>query len=71
MNINTIPKSYEEWHHCVTVICQQELTLPYIERRIKALSSTSDYMTKRFVQLYGEQQHIKTIEWFEKAQTEL
>lgn len=66
-----IPKNYEEWRHCITVICAQELTAPYIEMRIKNLNSPKDHMTQQFVKLYGEQQRIKTLEWFEQAANEL
>lgn len=66
-----IPKNYEEWRHCITVICQQELTLPYIEMRIERLNLSTDHMTQQFAQLYGEPQRIKTLEWFEQAKATL
>jgi len=66
-----IPKNYEEWRHCITIICQQELTLPYIEMRIKKLNTPNDHMTQQFVRLYGEPQRVRTIEWFEQAQNDL
>lgn len=62
-----IPQTYEEWHHCITVDCEEQLTLTYIEARIKALNSPSDYMTKKFVELYGDHQRIKTLGWLEQA----
>lgn len=67
MNTAIIPQTYQEWHHCITVICQQPLTLSYVEERITALNSSKDYMTKKFVQLYGESQRQKTLQWFEQA----
>ena len=70
-NTEIIPTTYEEWCHCITVICKQELTQAYIDERIKALSAPSDYNTGKFVQLYGDQQRIKTIQWFEKAKKSL
>ncbi|MBM4225471.1 MAG: hypothetical protein FJ167_11990 [Gammaproteobacteria bacterium] len=66
-----IPQTYDEWRHCVTVYCRQPITGPYIEERLEALSSVTDYMTVKFVDLYGEAQRLKTIEWFKKAQREL
>lgn len=71
MDTGIIPATYEEWRHCITVVCQQELMMPYIEDRIKALNSSSDYMTQKFVQLYGDQQRINTLHWFERAKSEL
>lgn len=66
-----IPQTYEEWRHCITVICGQPLTGPYIATRITALNTAEDHMTARFVSLYGEPQRIKTLAWFERAQREL
>jgi len=66
-----IPQTYEEWRHCITVICDQPLTSEYIEQRIKALNTPSDHMTAKFVQLYGEPQRLRTLEWFERARNEL
>ena len=66
-----IPQNYEEWRHCITVICQQELTLSYIDMRIERLNSLNDHMTQQFVQIYGEPQRIRTLEWFEQAKTAL
>jgi len=71
METDIVPKSYQEWVHCITVICKQELSLPYIELRIKALNTPNDHMTKRFVQLYGEQQRVMTLKWFEQAKNAL
>lgn len=66
-----IPQTYEEWRHCITVICNQPLTETYIEKRIKALNSATDHMTLKFVQLYGDAQRVRTLEWFERAKHEL
>lgn len=66
-----IPENYEQWHHCITVLCDQPLTADYIESRIQALNDARDYMTEKFVQLYGEQQRIKTLQWFEQAKATL
>ncbi len=70
MSTLVIPQTYEEWHHCITVICQQKLTLPYIEARIKSLNSPNDSMTQKFIELYGDQQRLKTLQWFKQAMNE-
>ena len=67
METAIVPQSYDEWYHWITVVGQQKLTMPFIETRIKCLNSLDDASTQRFVQLYGEQQRLKTIEWFERA----
>lgn len=66
-----IPQSYEEWRHCITVICNQPLTRPFIEARIRALNTPTDHMTAKFVQLYGDEQRARTLDWFERAKREL
>ncbi|AMX03305.1 hypothetical protein [Microbulbifer thermotolerans] len=66
-----IPDSYREWRHCITVICAQKLTPVFIDSRLRALQDDSDYMTKRFVQLYGEEQRRRTLAWFARAKEEL
>lgn len=53
------------------MICRQELTLSYIEARIKALNSLNDHMTQQFVKLYGDDQRLKTLEWFAQAKGKL
>lgn len=64
-----IPETYEQWHHCITVICQQPLTPEFIETRIEALKNLRDYTTKKFVELYGEQQRLRTLNWFQQAKS--
>ena len=71
MDISIVPTTYKDWRHCITVICRQELTMPYIESRINALNSKNDHMTSKFVELYGEQQRIMTLKWFERAKNDL
>lgn len=68
---NIIPGTYEEWRHCITEICEIPLTEPYIQQRIAALNDFSDHMTKSYVRLYGEQQRLATLRWFEQALAEL
>lgn len=71
MNIAMIPSSYEEWRHCITVVCKQPINAAFIDDRLKALNDSSDFMTKRFVELYGDAQRKRTIQWFEKAKAQL
>ena len=64
-----IPETYEQWHHCITVLCQQPLTPDYIDSRIKALNDPQGYMTRKFIELYGDQQRMQTLQWLEKAKS--
>lgn len=67
MTSELIPETYEQWRHCITVLCNQPLTPDYIEARIKALNDPRDYMTQKLIELYGKQQYAKTLQWFERA----
>lgn len=66
-----IPQVYQEWRHCITLTCGQELNNAFIAKRIQALENRSDYMTKRFIELYGEAHRKRTLEWFVRAEKEL
>ena len=66
-----IPENYDEWQHCITVLCRQPLTEKYIDERITALTDTNDYMTQKFVELYGERQRLQTLDWFKQAKDSL
>jgi hypothetical protein len=61
-----IPETYEQWRHCIIELCKQPLTPMYIDARIKALNDPSDYTTRKFIELYGDHQRLRTLKWFEK-----
>ncbi len=64
-------KSYEDWKHCITVLCGIPLTRPYIEERLTALRDPADPSTQKFVATWGEQHRLCVIGWFEQAQQEI
>jgi hypothetical protein len=64
-------KSYEDWKHCITVLCGIPLTRPYIEERLTALRDPADLSTQKFVATWGEQHRLCVIGWFEQAQQEV
>ncbi|MDR7154807.1 hypothetical protein J2W40_001622 [Sphingobium xenophagum] len=66
-----IPTSYEEWEHCITVLCRISLTPAYVETRITALDDPGDHMTQRFVQTWGEAHLDRVRSWFRKAREQL
>lgn len=49
MSQPVIPRTYEEWKHCITVLCGIELTPAYVFERIEALSNLDEFSTQRFV----------------------
>jgi len=62
-----IPRSYEEWRHCIESWCRIELTPEYIELRIRALQDTREETTRRFIECYGETYHSAVLGWFQRA----
>lgn len=71
--MNRMPalKSYEDWKHCITVLCGIPLTKSYIEQRLTALRDPSDYKTQKFVAMWGEEHRLRVIGWFEQARQEV
>ncbi|MGQ9928552.1 MAG: hypothetical protein ACUVS4_17005 [Chloroflexaceae bacterium] len=67
----TMPTTYAEWRHCITVTCGIELTAAYIAKRLRALRDPSDRMTARFRERYGADHLARVIAWFEQAADEL
>lgn len=65
-----IPATYEEWRHCITVLCRMTLTPEYIQQRLSALRNSSDRMTTRFREVYSEEHLNRVIGWFEQAAAE-
>ncbi len=68
MTDSIIPKTYEDWKHCITVECGLELTPEYISKRISSLNDGKDHYTQQFVKIYGQQYLDQVIAWFTQAQ---
>lgn len=66
-----VPNSYEEWKDCITVKCDIPLTARYVEERLAALTDDTDFYTQKFKERWGPKHHARTVEWFERAKTEL
>ena len=64
-------KTYEDWKHCITVLCRIPLTSAYVEGRLAALRDPSDYGTQKFLAIWGEAHLERVIGWFEQAELEL
>lgn len=70
MNEMVTLKRYEDWKHCISVLCGIPLTMPYIEKRLTALRDSADYTTQKFVATWGEQHRLRTIGWLGQSQQE-
>lgn len=64
-------KTYDDWKHCITVLCDIALTRTYVEQRLAALRDPSDHRTQKFVATWGEAHLACVIGWFEQAEREL
>ena len=66
-----IPKTYDEWKHCITVKCDSPLTQAYVAERLEALSNRKEFHTEKFIDRWGEAHHAQTVAWFAQATKEL
>ena len=64
-------KTYDDWKHCITMLCGIPLTLDYVEQRLAALRNPADNGTQRFIATWGEVHLARVIRWFEQAEREL
>ena len=62
------PTTYEEWRHCIEVLCDLRLTPDFIEQRLSALRDDRAYQTQRFRETWGEAHLRHVIAWFEQAE---
>ena len=62
-----IPRTYEDWQHCITVDCGITLTKAFVLERISILSDEDHPETKRFVQLYGDAHRRGVLGWYERT----
>ena len=63
--------TYDDWKHCITVLCRIPLTLAYVEQRLAALRDPDDNGTQKFIATWGEAHLAHVIGWFEQAEREL
>ncbi len=63
--------TYDDWKHCITVLCRIPLTPTYVEQRLAALRDPADHSTQKFIATWGEAHLARVIGWFEQAEREL
>ena len=64
-------KTYDDWKHCITVLCRIPLTQSFVEQRLAALRDPADQGTQKFIATWGEAHLARVIGWFEQAAREL
>ncbi len=65
-----IPTNYQEWHFCITTICNINLTETYIKERLKVLQDNKSTETKVFEKKYGRAYLDTIITWYHIALSE-
>ena len=68
---SSIPKTYEQWHHCITVECGVPLTAKFIAQRLAVWRDEQAKETTRFRSRYGDAHWCAVVAWFERAEQEL
>jgi hypothetical protein len=71
MMYDTIPATYEHWHHCITVECGIPLTSEFVAHRLEVWRDEKAEETARFRRLYGDAHWRSVIGWFERAEADL
>ena len=71
MSDDIIPRSYEQWRHCIEVRCKIQLTPTYIHERLAELQDAKHAKTREFAKLYGAEHLQRTIAWFGRAADEM
>ncbi len=66
----SIPSTFDEWKHCITIDCGIPLNASFVQQRITELTNEGDAQTKHFIKLYGRPYHKQIIEWFGRALSE-
>ena len=64
-------RTYDDWKHCITVLCRIPLTPDYVEQRLAALRNPDDHGTQKFTATWGEAHLARVTGWFEQAKREL
>ena len=63
--------TYNDWKHCITVLCGIPLTPAYVQERLAVLRNPADHGTQKLVAAWGEAHRERVIGWFEQAEGEL
>lgn len=62
-----IPRTSEQWRHCIEHDCGIPLTAEFVAARIRALENPNDQHTRRFIECYGRDHHQRVLAWFRQA----
>ena len=69
--MSVVPRTYDDWKHCITVSCGIPLTPHFVQERITALADAENHHTRKFIERWGEAHRDRTLAWFRQAADEL
>lgn len=65
-----LPQNFDEWRHCIEVLCRTPLTKSFVDNRIQQLTNLKGKLDRRFVEMYGEEHRVQVLAWYEQVQEE-
>lgn len=65
-----IPRTYEQWRHCIERECGIPLTATFIAQRLATWRNPEAEETRRFRKRYGDAHWQAVLHWFEQAAQE-
>lgn len=66
-----IPRTYEDWRHCIEKDCGLPLTQLFLASRLQALTDLRSHHTQQFVAHYGAEHVERVVGFFRRASSEL
>jgi hypothetical protein len=69
--MHAITDSYENWKNCIKRNLGDELTLSFVQERVRTLGKKTDVETKKFVQTYGPERAAEIHSWFCRLEDEM
>lgn len=71
MGMHAITDSYENWRNCIERNLGNELTLSFVQERVRTLGKKNDAETKKFISLYGPERAAEVHSWFCRLEKEM
>ena len=65
-----LPQNFEEWRHCIEVLCKTPLTESFVETRIEQLENLTSKLDRRFVEMYGDAHRVQVLTWYKQVKDE-
>jgi hypothetical protein len=63
--MSAIPRTFDEWKHCIEVECQLRLTSDFVSERLRSLGNPVSEEAQRFIRIYGRKHWSRVVSWFQ------